>query len=578
MALRPQDDIAPVAALFYAGRYQDVLAATVEAHGEVAPEALPFAVGALAFAGRLTEAELLAPRVLRACGAPGVAACAFSLAVALARAGRVPDAIAALRRALAVTAGRRDGPARAWLLQGAACVRYFTGQLRRAAVVAERALAGALRGGFPYLAMLANDLRGHALAQAGEVARGTRVLGHAQALAQRLGYVANAHTIELAVTLYRARHAPAAEATALLTAALARDATQDSFSRRSIGLELATVRAWTGRATEAASALAEVAAQCRGEPRLEALLALAEVHVVRVRQGCAAARAALDRLGSALTDAADPAVRIEVAALRLACARALGEPLGPAADALRALHCATGIDRARAWQVAYGAEADAPDGLPPMLAAIARATPPAVLDAGLLGLLPECARLTPARRVHLFADALVVERDGDLDRLPSLAPRGRSLLVALAAGVGERAALVGAVWGLRAYAPERHDGVVKTALSRLRAALGHGGRWIVADDAGYHVAPGVQVIDHAPGAERPAPLPAARAAPSDRAERARWRRILDAVERSGNATVGALSRRLGVPTRTLSRELTALCAGGLLTREGAGRSTTYRIP
>ncbi len=125
-------------------------------------------------------------------------------------------------------------------------------------------LGCALRAGFPYVAMLANDLRGHALAQGGDSALGGAVLLLARDQARRLGYVANAHAIELAITLYRARDATPREAASLLTDAVAREVTQDSYSRRTLRLELATLLAWMGRAAAARSLVEEAAPQCAG--------------------------------------------------------------------------------------------------------------------------------------------------------------------------------------------------------------------------------------------------------------------------------------------------------------------------
>jgi len=567
-----------VEALFFAGRYHDVLAATVDTPAGTSPDDLPFAVGALAFSGRLVEAELLSPRVRRGAPARAVAACAFSLAVALARAGRSADAVARLRAALRPTDGRRDAHARAFLLQASACVRYFTGRLPRAAADAERALGCALRAGFPYVAMLANDLRGHALAQGGDSALGGAVLLQARDQARRLGYVANAHAIELAITLYRARDAAPREAAALLTEAAALDVTQDSYSRRTLRLELATLLAWMGRAAEARSLIEDAAPQCAGEPRLGALLCLARAHVARVSEGWEATARALDEADRKLDDAGDAAQRVEAAALRLALARAAGAPTDPHAARLRALHLATGVARARAWLDAYGAGGGDPRAMPPTLAAIAHGSSVSLLRAGLLGLVPESVGLAPGRRLHRFSDALLVEDRGDFEALPALAPRAAALLDALAADVRARPDLLRAVWGLRTYDPERHDTVVKTAVSRLRASLGAHARWVTAGDGGYGLAEGVSVRHHDVTGPPLPTLPGARPPPSDAGHNERQRRILDVVTRAGRATAGELSLRLREPLRTVSRELSAMCDAALLRREGAGRATSYRLP
>jgi hypothetical protein len=562
--------------LFFSGRYRDVLAATVDAPHGVVPEALPFAVGALAFAGRLVEAELLAANVRPDAPPTALAMSAFSLAVAASRGGRFDCARAHLRRALRVTAGRRDARARAFLLQGCACVRYFRGQLARAALDARRTLAAALRANFPYLVLLANDLRGHALAQAGDAAQGTAVLQQARAQALRLGYDANAHVIELAMTLYRARDAPLREAIALLDEALARESSQDAYSRRTLSIERATLLAWSGRASEACRILAEVAPACAGEPRLLALFGLARAQVVRVTEGGVAALHVLEGLRSTFDAVEDTTLRIEATALRLAMARGIGAPVEEHVAALRALALSSGIARARAWLLAHGVGDGTPVTLPPILEAMARGTAVSLLRSGLLGLIPESVGLMPGRRFHIFIDALVVEDHGDVVQRPVLSPRSLALLQALASGVCTRSELFRTVWRLQNYDPERHGPVVKTAMSRLRAALGPQGTWVLATQDGYTLVEG-EVYFHDVVRRPLAPLPGARSIPSDAGRNERQRRILDVVLRVGRVTAGDLALRLREPLRTVSRELSAMCEAKLLRREGAGRGTAYRL-
>ena len=575
----------PVADLFYAGSYRDVLAHSVDSRDGCRREDLAFAVGALAFVGRIVEADsLYAARVRPDGEARAVAAGAFFPCVARCRAGRFADARALLRGALAATAGRRDAWSRALLLQGAACVRYFTGRFERAAVVASAALASGQRAQLAYAQMLANDLRGHALAQTGRVAAGLATLAQVRDQALRLGYAANAHVVEISLSLYRARTGSPARAEAALREMAARESAQDSYSRRTLRLELAALLAWTGRATEAAALVDEAALLCAGEARIEAALATTRAHVARARGLWTVAGAHLDDAAALVGPEGAPEQRAEVEGLRLAIAVVTGD--GPGADAaagaLRAMVDGGGPVSARAWLAAGGrdagrARAPVDDERGRWLATATRGSPRAALQMGLLGFVPEAAGLAPGRRLHLFDDALLVEDLGDLARLPPLSARSRELLAALDGGRRTRAALLHAVWGLRTYAPERHDTLVKTAVSRLRAGVGRGAAWIVADRGGYGLAEGVEVIQH--GAASSESTAAALDGDHDDEGDAptRRRRVVALLGGAGRLTVSEIAGRLGVAVRTMSRELSAMHADAVVSREGAGRSTAYRL-
>lgn len=576
-----------VAALFYEGRYHDVLARTVDSSDGIEPDDLAFAVGALAFVGRLVEADaLLAGRRATTTPARTLAAGAFFLSVAECRAGRFDDARRRLRGALGPTAGARDAWSRALLLQGAACVRYFTGRFERAARVARSALACAQRAEFPYAQVLANDLRGHALALSGRVSEGVAVLGHARAQAVRLGYGANAHVIEISVTLHRSRVASPARAVAMLQEVAAREVAQDSYSRRALRLELAPLLAWMGRRSEAEAILAEVAPWCAGERRQRSWLATARAHVARIRDGWDAARPFIEEAERCLGGESDPVRRVEVVGLKLALARAARDDRArvEAERELQEIAAGGGPARARVWLAVHGAggarEPGEDDEMTAQLVAVTRGSVAAALREGLYGLVPEAVGLTPGRRAHLFEDALLTENHGDVVRLPALSARSREVLLALAGGARTREALLAEVWKLRGYAPERHDALVKTAVSRLRAGLGAASEWVTSEAGGYGLTPGVEVVAHGAtsvarlvrGAGALPPRSDARVGRNDR-----QRKILALLEGGGRSTVSEVAARLREPVRTVSRELTVMCEDALLAREGAGRSTAYRL-
>lgn len=565
----------PAAAMLYQGRYLDVLAATVDSPAGTAPEDLAFAVGALAFAGRVVEAELLCRSALRAPSARTRAAAAFFVCVAQCRSGRLDDAANTLRQAVRRTDGARDAWSRALLLQGAACVRFFSGRLAPALADAVAAQSCALAAGFAYASMLANDLRGHALAAVGSVAEGVEVLALARDQAARLGYHENARVIATTIALHRASAAEPEQALAILTAGALADDAQDSYSRRTLLLARAPWLAWLGRGREALDLLALAEPLCATGARPKALLAVARAQVARVTEGWEACLAHLELGAASLAGERDPALRAEVLGLRLLEARARGDLTteASAAASLRALGAESGLRAARHWLDAWDpseATRGVPGELPAMLAVVAARSPATALARGMLGLIPETLGLRPGRRLHVFADALVVESHGVVTRLPGLSARATSLLLALAQGVGAREEIFTTVWGLRGYDPARHAGPLKTAMSRLRAALGEAHPWVRSTADGYALDPEVTVRVHdgaSAGGERAS-------TPTDLARNDRQRRLLARLG-AREMSVAALARAVGEPQRTVSRELSAMCAAGLLRRDGAGRATTY---
>lgn len=568
-----------VARTFFAGQYEEVLAQTIDSsRGGASSEDMAFTVGALAFVGRLTEAEVLADSMLRAGSARSIAASGFFLAVAHSRAGKVEDGRRALAEAERATRGRRDAWSRAFLWQAIACCHFFQSDFARAELATTHALRNAQVAQLAYGQLLANDMRGHLLLRRGRFLEGMRVLQRARQQAQQLDFVSNAHAIEISHEIARAALAPWKQSCEILEALLGQEHAQDTYSRRAILLELATRYAFLGDAARAWELTEECAQYCASDPRATAALYCARAHVTRASQGGAAAAEWTRRAVETLPPDIDAVREAEIAALQLQEARRIGDAHAAttARDRLERSY-ADGLYRAGAWLYALGetsafepAEGDL--ATPAMRAA--RLRPVAELvDTGLLGLLAENIGEPPGRRLHLLPDAMIIEDHGDLERLPGLSPRCRQVLEAIARGRGGREDLLDAVWGLRSYRAERHDAVIKTTVSRLRAALGCGGRWIVTESAGYGLVSGVELRrdGHAPMATEHSISPDAGTGNE------RQRKILEAILRAEVASLAPLARRLGIPKRTLTRELTALKTLGLVERHGKGPATRYRL-
>lgn len=574
-----------LARLFYAGLYADVLSATVDsADGGARGGDRAFVVGALAFVGRVVEAEVMLEGLRgRSTGARTLAAGAFFVAVALGRAGRRKDAARTLRCALSDTRRRRDAWSRGLLHQGVAALRFFAGDYAAAEQAARRALRNAQAAHFPYGLLLANDMRGHVLLRLGRFHEGIAVLERARLQAQQLDFSSNAEVIDTALRVQRAALAPAARATALLEEGLASRGVQDSYSRLTLLLELAVVQAYRGQASRARANLERATPLCAGSARARAAEACAWAHVSRVRLGWAGA---VEHTASARTHSPwglDPARDAEIEGLRWATARALDDEAQrrDAEAKLRSLAGAQGLARSKSWLALAGpAEGPRPvleESLFQAFATARAADVDGLVADGWWGLLAEATRRQPAQVIHVRGDATLVEDRGDVHCLAPLAPRVRAVLLALAEGEGARDRLLAHVWGIQRYRPERHDPVIKTTVSRLRSALGPRGAWILTGAGGYGLRGGVAVVEGAVSraATRLDPVTSTEHAGTAR-RHARWRQVLDSLAEGRELSVAELAAQLGSPVRTVSRDLSAMCDAALLQRVGAGRGTRYR--
>jgi tetratricopeptide (TPR) repeat protein len=589
-----------LARCLYAGRYADILAQTIDSRAVGCDAAdVAFVVGALCFVGRLDEAELFLENGRR--GSPvavrTLAAGGFFLTVARARSGDFAGARRTLLRAFRETSRGRDAWSRAFLFQAVACCHYFEARYARAAQAALGAHGSALEARFAYLQMLATDMRAHVLAQRGDLDEGLRLLEQARDHARHLGFDVNMRVIEASIALERARVSHPIDAIAELEHLLEATDIQDGYSRRLMLSELAKCYALVGRGPEAIRAVDEAARLATRDPRARAALACARAEVTRVIGGWATAQPHLIEARRLVAHVVDPPLRAEIAGLELGCATFLGKAKRRAA-ALRELEALVAehrLQRARSWLCQYTAASRAAVELDDLTRALrsvvatarigvaSRDATHAVLRTGLWGLLAEASGLAPGRRIHLFDDAEVLESDGDARRLGGLPPRGRAVLLAVARRPQSKEALLAVVWGLTDYRPERHDSLVKTTISRLRAALGRDNMWIETVEGGYRIAEGITVVAHGYQlVAEPSSLTEVetlgaqpRRAAADQARATRWARLARELGQAVDLSVGDLAGSVRASVRTISRDLSEMHRRGLVERIGEGRGTRY---
>lgn len=582
---------------FFAGRYAKVAAETFDGSA-TRDEDVGFAVGALTFLGRVGDAQSCFDgwRERGGTDARTHAAARFFLGVAYARAGDFDRSRGRLVDGARARIRASDAWARAFVFQGLAVHRYFTGRYRAAARHALRALRAAFGAGFAYAQMLSTDLRGHALVQLGQLHAGTALLEQAKSYAERVGFELNAHAVACSIAIYNAKFKLAASGLGDLEALLVRRG-HDSYSERMVRTELAIQYALRGRSTDAVRELERADADALRVDARRAKVAslLARLHVTRFRDGARACADILDDV-AALTETGDVAFRAELLAMQVQVARSLGdgERTERAAAALRRFLVRTPHHVAASAIHSAGASPSrlfAEDEVSPVLALAASHDPrelPRLLALGVLGPVPEMLGLAPARRVMFLAreNTVVVEDRGDLWARTSpprwLAP----LLRALAGGGASKEAIVAELWGIRRYHPERHDGLVRTTIHRLRAYLEPRGEWVVVTETGYAVDAEILFVGRAAHVEReelqyldasfaddpmdaPSPFTASTASATDD-------RVLARIG-GGATSAPELALALGVSESSVLRALRRLVKAKRIVRRGAARATRYLI-
>jgi len=590
---------------FFAGRYDELIAATYDGGGEIEPADVGFVVGALTFVDRMDDAraayEVWRARAGQTPDPRTLATCRFFVGLAWARAGYFDRSLAML-----VTEGFRwrhhpDAWVRALVYQGLACQCYFTGRYTGAATNSLRALQAAHEAKFVYVVMLGNDMRGHSLLELGQLQRGIALLEQANKQARQLGLTNNAHAVDISIASYLPRFVPHDEAIDRVEALLRRRG-HDAYSQRGLLAEAAVQRALRGRRSAAVEALdAADRETLRGDTRRGKVLSLlARLWVTRWQFGPAHCRELIEQV-SELVEPRDVAFRAELLGFEILVARTTGDAAREdrALDQLRAMRRTTHHFYAKAalgqFDSGYRASAFDEDTLTPILRAVTqhdRSALSRIVSLGLVGVIPELLGLTPGRRMILIPseDLVLLEDHGNVivrQRPPRWCP---VLLRILASGDASKERIVAGLWGLRAYHPELHDPPVRTTIHRLRTFLQPYASWIEVSDAGYRTTVPVHLVGgfEVPAAE-PAPLweegvvpmlePRHDAPPprGDTAAQGPKQLVYQRLEELEQASVPALARSLELSKSTVLRALRALVEERRVECLGFARATRYRV-
>jgi hypothetical protein len=568
--------------LFYEGCYQRILTSTVKTQ-EGALD--PFVVGALAFAGRLDEAEITGRLLIKDNARPESDAIAvrFFLCAGACHGGMLDKALRWAKQNIAALRAE-DPRSRFFAYQGFGLVRYFEGRMARSRRFALRALSAAVEGAFPYGRLLALDLRGHALVQTGQILSGLRLLEQAERLALDLGFVANAQTIQVAEHIYRARfRIQSTEDAISRLRELAHSPIVGFFARRNAFLELVWQEAFQGRMGAAEESLGQAARIALPDQdrrgRVRGLLARAVS--LMLSQGRVSAIPYLEEARRLAEP--DASLRVEVL---FAEATIMRERRHGLAAELDELALATGIERATIARRLVGPSASA-RSVPPedrfgeLLLNLPSMAPQVrvihLINEALLGLVPWSVGLEPGRRVYLIGKSVLTEDHGNVSVHQH--PSGPSVRVLreLAAGPKANGVLIGAVWNLSNYSPSRHDPTLHTAVARLRAALAPRGDWVITTAQGYQLAPDVELVtvEDTLRIHAPEEIDASHDDVPEISDRDSH--ILEIIGRRRIASSAELAQDLRISDATALRSLRSLVADGKLRRIGRGKSTRYSL-
>ncbi len=566
--------------LFYEGCYDRILAATLRTQ---AGDLNPFVVGALAFSGRLDEAEITGRLILSDETRDEVDAVAvrFFLCAGACHAGLLGKALKWAKSNIGAL-GAPNPRSRFFGYQGLGLVRYFEGRMARSRRFTLRALSAAIEAQFPYGRLLALDLRGHALMQTGQVFSGLRLLQQAEHLAADLGFVANAQTIQVAEQVYRLRYRVPSPGDALARLEqLARSPSVSFFARRNALLELVWQHAFRSDVPTAELCLNEAArialpdedrrGRVRGLLARAVLLMLSEGRVAAVPYLEEARRIAQE----------DPSLRVEVLFVEAAVVRA--ERPGIASELGHLAH-RTGIDRARiAQELALGSRSTClplEDRLGELLLNLPSMPPEMrvvhLVHEHLAGLVPWSLNLNPGRRIYLTETSLLTEDHGRLSVHKHPSRPSVRVLRELATGPKTNAELMSSVWNLSSYSPSRHDPTLHTAVARLRAGLAPNGEWILTTDRGYQLASDVELVLVGDRLQVYAMGTVGDEVELESASE-RESHILEILGRRRAASSTELAEDLRVSDATALRSLRALVATGKLHRTGRGKGTRYSL-
>lgn len=583
---------------FATGQFRNVAEELLEGKAPARKRYVASLIGALSFLGRMEEADSLYS--LAAKNAVDASAARFFLAIGWTRRSEYERSRALVEenKRRAQRRGAVSPIERFFAHQGQAFLHFYTGRVAASLEEASLSRAAALEAGNAYARCLATDSLGHCKVRLGEIHAGLSHLAEAEALARKNGNAGTAAAIGIARELYSFEFGLAETPPDRLEQLLLHSDAQNNYSQSNVALELARQLTLRGEYARAAIVLEKVAPAVYASQnrRQEILLNLRLAELAGRRGEFFQSRHFLWFSRRLLHREVDSS--LELMALGVERKLALAEGKVAEAKNLDARWLELGGEFASVRDQNLRAReglSDAPNENPEdrvhqtlRLAArgatvTERLTP--LLQRGYLAEAALQLRLRPGARAIAILPAplglLVHAPEGVEWRPTGLSSLQTKLLRTLGRSGREtsKEELVQNAWGYE-YSPLRHDPMVYAALSGLRKALGSGGAWLQASEAGYRLDSTFwqeEESTRAPSAAPSGTLPLALADPLLPVLNHRQLQILEWLAETRYVSVPECQKRFGNSEVTALRDLAGLWKHGVVIRLGKARATRYAL-
>lgn len=603
------------AAMFYCGRYQCVLAATIDNLAtNLTPQNLPFVIGSLSFRGRLDEADTLYSLRSGSLSSESQIICQFYLGVGHCRNSNYERARKIFAANLRV-AGKSGHPiAKFFGWQGAGFYWLLCGRYRRGYRAAQKAYAAAIEANFIYGKTLAADLMAHNQILPGEISKALRNFDLASGFATTLGDGGIRQAVEISRAIHSAQFGlNFHDDLDLLLKLLEECGDEDNYSRSRLFLEIGRLYTLHGNATAALDSLNKACRIIYGsENRRYRIILNLRYAYIQFLQG--EPEQALNLVRNAykeLDRRADISLEFEVLGLEKLITSGMNMA---AKDQESAVHRFALLESAqgRSGKTINFRITARESGCPAKNLYPGDDPLGDILDLTTTNSNQAAARIIETEYWGLFYKLIPEARGRKMlffDYVPGsilIFDRGnveyvanhqssviRAIASELKAGTLTKQELIERIWGYT-YQPLKHDSLIYRNISRFRALLGDRSDWILADDNGYRLGPGVDVHFHthefenrlardissepAPGAESNGQKKNGLVSSTLQAHlNFRQIEILGLFPTYDYIDVKICSDKFNVSEITARRDLASMTTEGLLVRSGKGRATKYAL-
>ncbi len=587
--------------LFYQGRYQELLAGTIDSKaGTLADDDLPFVIGALTFRGRMSEAQHLFD-VHRSRFCPvSIFLARFFLGVGYCRRSGYKESVKLFAENLRAGAKSTNPIVRFFAWQGVALYRLFCGRYRRSFEAARKALAAALEGNFLYGKVLASDVLAHSQVFPGHVSAAMRSFSEARSYAKLLGDGGILQAVETAQLIHSAMFGLNPEGDlAKLEELCAGHSEEDDYSKSRLLMEFGRLKTLRGdvRGAWAAFNAASRMVYASNNRRYSILINLHFAYLLHLQGEQHQALNLVRNAEKELDARVDRSLGFAVLGLEKRICLAMDDKgifKCPKFQEQRYAGLTTQqersgkainqriVDRSRNVFQSHRFLGDDPLGdLIDLCFTNREDAALKIADTGFYGLFLQLIPNALGKKVLYFdlvPGSIVVLNKGNVDYLMNNASSViRSIAKELIQGEVSKQELIERVWGYK-YAPLRHDSLVYRSISRFRQMLGANASWLEATATGYRLAPDVSVQFHrsetviVPRGPTVIPEPTVTDGMNYRQVK-----ILERLQTDDFINVKVCQTLFDVSEITARRDLAELYRVSLVQRIGKGRATQYRL-